>query len=176
MAYKACDHQIRRTLVKLARRCQLLQATLMQHCNAVGHHQGLLLIVRDEQGGGAASLLNVANLIAQLAPDVRIQRSQRLIEQQHRGLESECTCKRDPLLLSTRELSRTAVRMLAESDGGQHGRSLSTSLIATDAAHAKSVRDVIKDVKVWKKCITLKHHAYATVPGRGVGDVLTFNE
>jgi len=55
----------------------------------VGHGQRFLLVVGDEQGGGAEPLLQRADLLVQLQPYLGIQGGQRLVEQQHPGLDGQ---------------------------------------------------------------------------------------
>ena len=84
----------------------------------------------DEQGGGAELLLERADLLAQLEPDLGVQGGQRLVEQQHPGLDGERPGQRDALLLAAGQLvgncpacgdsptSRAARRPLAPLAGG----------------------------------------------------------
>jgi hypothetical protein len=48
------------------------------------------MVVGDEQGRGAELLLQHADLLAQLQPDLGVQGGQRLVEQQHPGLDGRC--------------------------------------------------------------------------------------
>jgi ABC-type Fe3+/spermidine/putrescine transport system ATPase subunit len=53
----------------------------------VGHRQGLLLVVRDEQGGDAEPLLQGPDLLPELDADLGIKGGQWLVKQEHAGLD-----------------------------------------------------------------------------------------
>ena len=99
-----------RPLVELGRRRDLLQPAGAHDADPVGDRQRLLLVVRDEQGGGADLALDPADLVAQLGAHLGVQRGQRLVEQQHLRLDRQRPGQRDALLLAAGELVRVAVR------------------------------------------------------------------
>jgi len=68
--------------------------------DAVAHRERLLLVVRDVEERRAGLLLDVLQLCLHLAPDLLVERRERLVEQQQRWLERERAGQRDPLLLA----------------------------------------------------------------------------
>ena len=92
--------------VELIRRGDLLEPALPHDADPVRHGQRLLLVVGDEQSGGAEPLLQGADLLAQLQPDLGVQGGQRLVEQQHPGLDGQRAGQGDALLLAAGELVR----------------------------------------------------------------------
>jgi hypothetical protein len=92
--------------VQLVGRGDLLQLALPHDADPVGHRQRLLLVVGDEQGGGAEALLQDADLLAQLQAHLGVQGGQRLVEQQHPGLDGQRAGQRDALLLTAGQLVR----------------------------------------------------------------------
>ena len=97
----------------------------------VGHRQRLLLVVGDEQGGGAEPLLQGADLLAQLQPDLGVEGRQRLVEQQHPRLDRERAGERDALLLAAGQLVRELPGLGGQAD---HVEQLGGPLAADGAA------------------------------------------
>ena len=93
-------------LVDLARRADLLELALVHHHHAVGHRQRLFLVVRHHDGGDADLLLQAADLAAQPHALQRVQRGQRLVQQQQAGRRGERAGERDALLLAAGKLAR----------------------------------------------------------------------
>ena len=94
------DEHGRRVLVDLARRADLLDAPVGHHREAVAHAERLLLVVGDEDERDADLLLHRLELDAQLLADPRVERAERLVEQQHGGAQHERAGQRDALLLA----------------------------------------------------------------------------
>ena len=61
-----------------------------------------------------------ADLVPQLRADLGVERGQRLVQQQHLGLDGQGPGQRDPLLLPAGDLVRVAVRLLGQPDQLQH--------------------------------------------------------
>ena len=68
----------------------------------------LFLIVRDINGRNAEALLQLADFAAHFDPQLGVEIGQRLVEQQHRGLDNERAGDGDALELAARELMRPA--------------------------------------------------------------------
>jgi hypothetical protein len=92
----------RRVRIQLVGSGDLFQLALPHDADPVGHRQGLLLVVGDEQRGGAELLLQKADLLPQLLAHLRVEGGQRLVEQQHPGLDGQRAGQRDALLLTAR--------------------------------------------------------------------------
>jgi hypothetical protein len=107
---------------------------------------------------------------------VRIERSERLIQQQHRWAKSERTGKRNPLLLAARELRRTARLQPTQPYRFNHRLGLATAFTSGDAPHTKSVGHVLQHRQVREERIALEHHAHASFPGRHRGDIAIIDQ
>src|SRR5262245_45459434 len=109
------EQQIRRTeeggheasggaRVELIRPAHLEQTAEVHDADAIRQRESFFLVVRDEHGGDAELALHLPDRAAQLLADFRVERAERLIEQQHLGLVSERARDRDALLLTAGKL------------------------------------------------------------------------
>ena len=71
--------------------------------DTVGDREGLLLVVRDIDRGGAVGALELADLDAHVDPELRIEVGERLVEHQQRRLDHQRARESDALLLTARE-------------------------------------------------------------------------
>ena len=113
----------------------LHQAAEVHHADAVGdvlHHQE---VVGDEEVGEAALVLQAAQEVDDLALDRDVERADRLVADDHLGLDGERAGDGDALALAAGELVRVAVRVGGvEADGAHQG---ADALLAFGArAHA----------------------------------------
>ena len=95
--------------VQLVGPAHLEQAAEIHHADAVGEREGFFLVVRDEHGGDAELALHLADGPPQLFADLRVERAEGLIEQQHFGLVRERAGDGDALLLAAGELGGQAL-------------------------------------------------------------------
>ena len=130
VAHEAGDERVARLLVELARRAFLRDHRPVHHDDAVGDGHRLGLVVRDVDDGEAQTLLQVADLLAHLAAQPRVEVRQRLVEQQHLRLEHERARDGDALLLAAGELGRQPRVEAGEPDGRQRGARLLVRLRA----------------------------------------------
>ncbi len=98
------DERRLRGAVELGRRGQLLEPAHRHHPDPVGDREGLLLVVGDEQRGRADLELDAADLVAQLGAHLGVEGRERLVEQQHLGLDRQGAGQRHALLLAAGEL------------------------------------------------------------------------
>ena len=106
LADEVGDERRRRALVDLARRADLLDPPVIHHHDAVGHRQRFFLVVRHHDRGHAELLLQRADLAAQPHALERIERRQRLVEQQQARRRGQRARERDALLLAAGKLAR----------------------------------------------------------------------
>ena len=92
----------------------LLDAAAGHDRDPVGHRQRLLLVVRDVDEGDPELLLDRLQLDLERLAELRVERAERLVEQQHRRLEDERPRERDPLLLAAGELAGLPLLVAAE--------------------------------------------------------------
>ena len=89
------------------------------------------------------SSLDPADLLAQLHPDLGVERGQRLVEQQHLRLDRERAGQRHPLLLAAGDLVRVAVGVVAEADELEQLAGAPAALGRADAAQPQPELDVL---------------------------------
>jgi hypothetical protein len=128
--------------------------------------------VGDEQGGGAHVDLDPADLVAELDPDLGVEGRERLVEQQHGGLDRERAGQRDPLLLAAGQLVGVAVLLGPQSDQVQHVAGAGAALGARPAAQLEPEGHVVEHGQVREQAVGLEHHAHVALVGGHVGQVL----
>src|SRR4051794_41244023 len=86
-----------------------------------GHRERILLVVGDEDGGGAVAGEGFGTRQSCLLPQAGVERGERLVEQDQGGFGSQRPGECDALLLATGELVRGAARP-GGGQGGQRGQ------------------------------------------------------
>ena len=109
IADEAEDERDWRLVVDLVGRADLLDLALAHHHQPVRQLQRLFLIVGDEHRGVAGAVVDLAQPFAQLLADLRVERAERLVEQQHARLDGQRPRQRHALPLAARELLRIAL-------------------------------------------------------------------
>ena len=108
-----------RLLVDLAGGPDLLDPALAHHREAVGHREGLFLVVRDVDEGHPDLLLQGLELDLERLPELGVERAERLVQKKHGRVEDQSPRERHPLLLAPRELVRFAVAELLHLHEGE---------------------------------------------------------
>ncbi len=162
--------------VYLIGRGDLLQLAQPHDPDPVGHRQCFLLVVGDEQGGGAEPLLQRADLLAQLQAHLGVEGGQRLIQQQHPGLDGERAGQRHPLLLTAGQLVRVLLRLRRQADHVQQLSGPRAPLARGQLAHPQPEGDVVERGHVREEAVALEHHAHVTPGGRHRQHVLAVDE
>jgi hypothetical protein len=162
--------------VQLVRRGDLLEPALVHDAHPVRHGQGFLLVVGDEQGGGAQPLLQRADPLAQLQPHLGVQRGQRLVEQQHPGLDGQRPGQRDALLLAAGQLVRVLPGLGSQPDHIQQVAGPLAPAGPADLAHPEPEGHVVQRGHVREQAVALEHHAHVPLGGRHRGDVLAVDQ
>ena len=157
--------------VDLGGAAHLLDAAAVHHHDAVGHGERLLLVVRDHDGGDAEPALQRLDLVAQAHAHARIQRGQRLVEQQQRRRGGERPGERHALLLATRELGGVFGALLRHAhEGEQLGHALGdlgAGLTAVDEA----VAHVLRRGQVGEQGVGLEDDAEVALRGGEARDI-----
>ena len=115
-ADEAEDEGRGRRVVDLVGAADLLDPALVQHDDAVGELDRLLLVVGDEDGGVAGAVVDLAQPAAELAPDLGVERAERLVEEEDARLDGERAGERHALALAAGELARIALLEAGELD------------------------------------------------------------
>jgi hypothetical protein len=119
-----------RGALDILRRATLLHDAVMHDHRQVGHGEGLFLIVRDEHSGDAQPLLKHSQPHPQFLSYLRVERSERLVQQQHPRLDCECAGQRNALALAAGKLARITVLQSLKLDERQEFIDAAGNLLA----------------------------------------------
>ena len=145
--------------VQVARFAHFLQPSPIHDPDPVGHRERLLLVVCHEDRRNADRTLNPANRAPELFPDLRIERTEGLIEEQHARFVREGARDGDTLLLAARKLRRQAPIHALERDEPQQLGAPPPPLAHGHAPRSQREFDVVGDRHVPEKRIVLEDEA-----------------
>ena len=165
------DERRGRIAVDLHRRADLLDHALVHHDDAVGHRQRLFLVVRDHDRRDAELSLQRADLLAQAHALERVERRQRLVEQQQPRRGGERARQRDALLLAAGKLRRKLGPAARQADELQQFVDALGDLRLGVLAVDQAVGDVVGDAQVREQRIRLEHDAVVALGRRQPRDV-----
>ena len=149
----------------------LLDAALVHHHDLIGERQRLVLAVRDVDEGNVELLLEPAKLGPHPDPQERVERRERLVEQQDLRIGDERARERDALLLAARQLRRNALGVLGHGDELEELHRLLAPRRLVDALHLEREGDVVDAGEMGEERIALEHHRRAALGRRQFGDV-----
>ena len=124
--------------------CSILP--VVHHGEAVAHRERLLLVVRDVDERQPDLLLQRLELDLERAPQLGVQRAERLVEQHDGGLEHERARQRDALLLAAGELRGLAPLQAGELHQLDGLGDAPARLAPVDTGALEPERDVVGDV------------------------------
>ena len=101
---KAGQGRVERPLVDAGGRVELGDHAVAQHGHLVGHGQGLVLVVGDQDRRRAGPAQHVVHLGAHAGAQAGVERGEGLVEQDDLGVGGQGAGQRNALLLATREL------------------------------------------------------------------------
>ena len=162
--------------VHLERRADLLDPAGVHHDDQVRHRHRLPLVVRDDDRRDPELLLEEPELHLELLPEVRVQRGQRLVQEEEPGLQRQRPCGRHALALSPGELLDPAVAQPLERDELEQLRHPRGDPLLLRAADPQPVADVAGDVQVREQREALEDHPDVAPVRRPVGDVVVVEE
>ena len=140
------------------RRAELAQLALDEHADGPGERGGVLVVVRHDQRRQArSSAAAPAARAAHGGLRVRVERRERLVEQQHARVARERPRQRDPLPLAARQLARLRVREVRDAEALEQ---LADPLLAAEG-------DVPRDAQVREERVLLEDEPDASLVGRG---------
>ena len=161
-----------RFLVDLLRGPELHDPAAVHDGEPVRHLEGLLLVVGDEDEGDADLLLQRGQLGSQRVPQLRVERAQRLVQQQHRRLEDQRPRQGDALLLPAGHLVGAAAGVLGEPHQLERlGHARVAGLPVEVLAPPQAVRDVLLHVEVREERIALEDGVDRALVGRALRHV-----
>src|SRR6185369_6240228 len=94
----------------------LLKTAGRHHADPIAHRQRLFLVVGHEERRRPDRDLDAPDLLAELSTDLRVERGEWLVEQEHLGLDRQRPGERDPLLLTAGHLEGVVVPAPSQSD------------------------------------------------------------
>src|SRR6266536_469571 len=151
------EHElVRRPLVQVLRSADLLDASVVHEHDVVGDLHRLLLVVRDEHRCHVHLVVQPAQPVAQLLPHARVERAERLVEQQHLRLDGEGARERHPLPLPSGELRGIALAEPLELHELEQLVHAVADLLLRPAPHGQPERDVVGNRHVLERCVVLE--------------------
>ena len=111
-------------------------------------------------------------LILHLLTELEIERSKRLIEEQHSWFVNDGSCHRDPLLLAAGELVNASVFKAFEVHEFESVRYLLLYLCFRSVLYPETESDVLTYGHVREKRVILEHSIYRTLVSRKIRDIL----
>ena len=160
-----------RLVVDFFRCAELLKAPAAHDRDAVGHVDGLFLIVGDVDEGDAQLLLQALELKLHLAAELQIQRAQRFIQQQQLRFGRERAGDGDALALAAGKLAGHAFGKIRHLHQLEH---LAHALFDggfIHPAHTQAVGHVLFDIHMRKERVALKDRVDGAALRRQRGDV-----
>jgi hypothetical protein len=148
--------RVRGAEVHLPRGADLVDAAGLHHRDPVGDRERLLLVVRDQDRRLPERALDLPELRPDTRPQLRVEVRQRLVEQQHVGLDHEGPRQGHPLLLAAGQLERRDPADPRQAHELEHLLHPAADLRATDAAAPESVRDVLEHAEVREERVVLE--------------------
>jgi len=85
--------------LQILRRSHLLDPAVIHEHDKIGHGKGFLLIMRHEDGRDAQLRLKLSQPLAKFRSDLRVQRPEGFVEEQHPGLDRQGAGERNALTL-----------------------------------------------------------------------------
>ena len=163
------DERTRRLVVELVRCGELLDPALVDHGDAIGHHQRFLLVVRDVENRHAERLLQALDLELHLLAKLAVEGTEWLVHERQSGFEHHRPGEGDALLLPAAQLAREAVVVALELHEPERLVDPASGLRFRHAAHLQRKADVLGDAHVREQGIVLEHHADVALEGWKAG-------
>ena len=149
-----------------------LNAPVLEDRDAVGERQRLALVVRDIEDGEPGQIgMQAGDLLDHGSADLRVERRQGLVEQQHARAHRKRSRDRHALLLSAGQFARVALEELLHADDAKRVIDPLFDQLFGRAARLEAEGDVVGDPHVGKERIVLHDHREAALVGRQVGHV-----
>ena len=140
-----------------------------QHRDAVAEVERLLDVVGDEHDGARLLDQTVGQPLLHLGARDRVERSERLVEQQHRLAGQQRSRKGDALAHAAGELTWTGRGELAETELLEHRQRLPARLAARGARQLQRQRRVVERAAPGQQQVVLEHQRAALEPPQRVG-------
>ena len=139
-----------RPRVQIVGLAALEQPALVHDADAVGERERFFLVVRDEDRRDAELALDLADRAAQFLADLGVERTERLVHQQHLRPVRERPRDRDALLLTARELRRQTVVHAFERDEPQQLLRRRSTRSAAFTRRTRSANSMFSPIVMWR--------------------------
>ncbi len=150
------DEPVNGQVIDLAGSANLLDDAIGHDRNSVRHRQRLFLVMGHENEGDPRFLLQLLQFAPHRLPQFQIQGGERFVEKQDLGPRGDRARKRGTLLLTARELRRTAVRERVELDQFEHVPNAPAGFRGTDSLHGQAKSDVFRNGHVREQRVVLE--------------------
>src|SRR4051794_7227746 len=170
-ADEAGDEVIRGLLVDVRRAPDLLDAALVEDRDAVGHREGLVLVVGHVDERDPHVSLDPLELHLHLLAKLQVEGAERLIEEQHPWPVDDCAGKRDALTLATRQLARLAPLVARQPDHLEGFGSALSALVLAHPLDSQPVLHVLAHRHVREQRVVLEDGVDLAVIRRNPGHV-----
>ena len=151
------DEGVPRSRDELGRRPELPQPALDEDAHLVGQRGRVLVVVGHEERRQGKLPQQLRELVPHLGFRVRVERRERLVEEEHGGFAGERARERDPLPFAARELRRLRRGQVSDPEPVEQ---------LVDGASARAERDVSAHAEVWEERVVLEDQADAPPLGR----------
>ena len=141
-------------------RADLDEPAVAHDRDAVTEAQRLDEVVGDEDHRRGDLGAQADDLLLHVAPDHRVERRERLVEQQHRRAGRQRPRQADALLHAAGELVRPGRPEAGQADELEHRLGACPADILGDALHLQPEGDVVDEVAVGEQAEVLEHHAH----------------
>src|SRR5439155_13234374 len=116
------------------------------------------------------------DLLAQLHAHFRVERRERLVEEQHTWLDRERAGESHALLHAARELMRVAVGRRSEPDELEQLADAPATVLLLPSTDLQPELDILARRHVWEQRVRLEDHPHVALVGRDVRHVLAVDD
>ena len=166
LADEVGNEGVDRLVVNVRRGAYLLDIAVVHDNDAVAHGEGFLLIVGNVDEGQLQLLLYAAELYLHLLSQLQVKSPQRLVKEQHLGVIHQSAGNGDTLLLTSRKTVYGTLLKAHKVHQLKHFAYALHYLLFGSVLHAESEGDVLIDVEVGEKCISLEYGVDVALVGR----------
>src|SRR5262249_22756024 len=151
VANKTGDERASRRVIELLRRPDMLELAVVHDRDAVRHDQSFRLVVRDVEEGRRELMLQELELDLHAFAQLEVECTERLVEEEHVGLEHHAASDSDALLLAAGELADLLLLHARESDAVEDFSDPPLDLGLAGAPAAQAIGDVLADIHHWEQ-------------------------